>query len=110
MEFNKTEFKFFYKYCISKFGKDTGRKIYEIADNILAKMINEADYKNSKAIKWHMDKNMLPTIAMYLAFKQFESTCERAYDYTSEILQIVCKKVNIMYLKWRCKLNEISSC
>ena len=71
---------------------DTGIKTYQAAENILAKMINEADYKNSKAIKWHMDKNMLPTIAMYLAFKQFKITCERAYDYTSEILQIACKK------------------
>ena len=92
MEFNKTEFKFFHKYCISKFAEDTGSKIYETAENILAEMINEADYKNSKAIKWHMDKNMLPTIAMYLAFKQFGITRERAYDYTLEILQIACKR------------------
>lgn len=93
MEFNKTEFKFCHKYCISKFGEDVGSKIYETAENILAEMINEADYKNSKAIKWHMDKNMLPTIAMYLAFKQFGITCERAYNHTAEILQIACKRI-----------------
>lgn len=93
MGFNKTEFKFFHKYCTSKLGEDIGNRVYEAAENKLAKMIDEADYRNSKAIKWHMDKNMLPTIAMYLAFKQFESTCERAYDYTSEILQTVCIKM-----------------
>ncbi len=93
MNFNKTQFKFFYKYCISKLGKDTGNKIYETAENILAKMINESDYKNSKAIKWHMEKNMLPTIAMYLAFKELGITREGAYDFTSELLQIACKKV-----------------
>ena len=92
MEFEKTDFKFFCKYCISKLGEDTGIKIYEAAQNRLTNMIGVADYKSSKAIKWHMDKNMLPTIAMYLAFKQFESTCERAYDYTSKVLQIACKK------------------
>lgn len=92
MCFNKTKFKFFTRYCKDKFGEDLGEKIYETADNLLAKMINEADYKNNKAIKWHMDKNMLPTIAMYLSFKKFEITYERAYDYTAEILEIVCKK------------------
>jgi hypothetical protein len=92
VEFNKTIFKFFRNYCVSKFGEDTGSNIYEAAENKLAQMIGEADYKNSKAIKWHMDKNMLPTIAIYLTFKQFEGTSEKAYEYTSEILQILCKK------------------
>jgi hypothetical protein len=93
MEFKKTQFKFFYKWCIRKFGEETGSKIYETAENILTKLKNEADYKNSKAIKWHMDKNMLPTIAMYFAFKEFEITCGSSYDYTSEVLQIAYKKV-----------------
>ncbi|SHI57935.1 L-2-amino-thiazoline-4-carboxylic acid hydrolase [Clostridium cavendishii DSM 21758] len=93
MEFNKTNFDFFYKHCISKFGEDIGNMIYETAENILAKMKSEVDYKNSKAIKWHMDKNMLPTIAMYFAFKKFDVTCERAYEYTGEILKIACEKV-----------------
>lgn len=93
MGFHKTEFRGFYQYCIRTFGEDSGSKIYEVAENILAKMIDEADYKNSKAVKWHMDKNMLPTIAIYLAFRQFEHTREDAYRYTSEILQILCEKV-----------------
>lgn len=93
MGFDNTEFKLFHKYCISKFGDATGNKIHETAENILTNIISESDYKNSKAIKWHMDKNMLPTIAMYLAFKETEATCQRAYDLTSEILQIVYKKI-----------------
>ncbi len=93
MGFRKTLFKFFYKHCIDTFGEDTGSRIYEAAEHALAEMINEADYKDSKAIEWHMRKNMLPTIAMYAAFRQFEITCESAYDHTAEVLQIACKKV-----------------
>lgn len=93
MEFNKTNFKFFYEYCINKFGEDIGNKIYETASNILVRLKSEADYRNNKAIKWHMDTNMLPTIAMYLAFKGFEITSDKAYDNTSEILRIAYEKV-----------------
>lgn len=69
MRFKNTQFKFFHKWCISKFGEEAGSKTYETAEIILNRIINEADYKNSKAIKWHMDTNMLPTIAMYFAFQ-----------------------------------------
>ncbi len=93
MAFNKTSFKFFHQYCIDKLGEETGNKVYEVAESKLSEMINEADYKNSKAIKWHMDKNMLPTIAMYLAFKEIEETCESAYDHTAEILKIACLEI-----------------
>ena len=92
MGFDQTEFKIFHQYCIRQFGEDTGSKIFEAAESRLAQMIAEADYKNSKAIQRHMDKNMLPTIAMYLAFQQVESTRESAYRYTAEILQTVCQK------------------
>lgn len=92
MGFSKTIFKYFYKECISRFGSDTGSEIFINAENKLTTMINEADYLNSKAIKWHMDKSILPTIAMYLAFKECVTTNEQAYEVTLDIVQIMARK------------------
>jgi hypothetical protein len=35
-----------------------------------------------------MDTNMLPAIAIYLTFKGFDSTADKAFDLTNEVLQI----------------------
>lgn len=88
MGLDKMVFSYFNKFCISKFGPDLGNLIFIEAKNLLSDMINEADYKNSKYIKWHMDKNMLPSIAIYLAFKKFDSTDDNALDYTDQVLQM----------------------
>ena len=88
MGLDKMVFSYFNKFCISKFGPDLGNLIFIEAKNLLYDMINEADYKNSKYIKWHMDKNMLPSIAIYLAFKKFDSTDDNALDYTDQVLQM----------------------
>lgn len=88
MGFKKTFFPYFNKFCIDKLGYNIGESVYNEAENYLSKMIEEADYRNSKEIKWHMDTNMLPSIAIYLAFKNFERTAGKAYEYTDEVLQI----------------------
>jgi len=93
MGFSKTGFKYFNKYCIGKFGPEMGNQIFMAAEEKLAEMINEADYRNNKYIRWHMDTNMLPTIAMYLVLKKFDVTADKAYDVTSEVLQIACRKI-----------------
>jgi len=92
MGFSKTRFKYFNKYCITKFGPDMGKQIFTVAEEKLAEMIKEADYRNNNDIRWHMETNMLPTIAMYQVFKKFDSTADKAYDVTSEVLQIACRK------------------
>jgi hypothetical protein len=35
-----------------------------------------------------MDTNILPAIAIYLAFKKFDKTNDKAYEYTDEVMQI----------------------
>ena len=87
MEFDKTYFPYFNHFCIEKFGPDLGSAINDAAENILLKLLKEADYRNNKYIQWHMDTNMLPTIAIYMAFKKFEITAGKAYAYTDEALQ-----------------------
>jgi hypothetical protein len=88
MGFDKTFFPYFNSYCIDKLGSDLGEPVFIEAENKLSDMIKEADYRNNKSIRWHMDENMLPTIAIYLAFKKFDSTAMKAYEFTDEVLQI----------------------
>ncbi|MFA9378342.1 MAG: L-2-amino-thiazoline-4-carboxylic acid hydrolase [Lachnotalea sp.] len=91
MGFNQTIFKYFHEECINRFGKVVGNEIFINAEIKLTQMICEADYLNSKALKWHMDKNMLPTIAMYLAFKEYATTKAQAYEITLDIVQIMAR-------------------
>jgi hypothetical protein len=87
MGFDKTAFPNFNNFCVDKLGMETGQLVYSKANSILSHLIKEADYRNNKAIKLHMDKNMLPSIAIYLAFKKFEATADKAFEYTDEVLQ-----------------------
>lgn len=88
MGFDSTYFPHFSQYCREKLGADFGNLIYQEAENRLSNMICEADYRGSRYIEWHMDTNMLPSIAVYLAFKAHEETACHAYEYTDEVLQI----------------------
>jgi hypothetical protein len=49
-----------------------------------------------------MDTNILPVIAIYLTFKNFENTAAKAYHYTDEVMQI-------MRLKYRRKYRFLGS-
>jgi hypothetical protein len=93
MKFKHTFFPYLNKFCIDKFGADIGTKIFTYAEIKLNELINEADYKNNKYIKWHMIKNMLPVIAIYLTFKKFECKAEKSMEYTDEIMQIYRMKM-----------------
>lgn len=93
LEFKKTEFPFFYDECNKKFGYEKGNRISRIADKSLSQMKKEADYKDNKAIKKHMDINLLPTIAMYLAFIESGFTKDLAYKNTLEMAQIGARRV-----------------
>lgn len=87
-EFDNTLFPNFNKYCSDKFGPEIGSLIHMEAENKLSDMRKEADYRNNKYIRFHMDSNILPGIAMFLTLKEFDRTADKAYEYTDEVLQI----------------------
>ena len=88
MGFDKTFFPHFKNFCMDKLGSRIGKQIFIDAENTLSALMKDADYRNSKYIRWHVDKNLLPAISIYQTFKQVGSTSERAYEYTDEVLQI----------------------
>lgn len=55
-------------------------------------MINEINDRNSETIRWHLEKCLLPTIAMYLSLKKCEDISDLAYDITLNICQNIAEK------------------
>jgi hypothetical protein len=95
MSFQRTMFPYFYDECTKCFGKVQGQQIYKTASEKLDKMKKQADYRKSRAIKKHMDGNMLPIIAIYLTYKESGLTQEEAYKNTLEISQIAAMREKI---------------
>lgn len=88
VKFKKTLFPYFKDFCIDKFGVDFGIQIFNQAESKLLELIDEADDRNNKYIKWHLHKNMLPIISIYLVLKELNYTTEKALKHTDEIMEI----------------------
>jgi len=88
MEFKKTFFPYFKDFCIEKFGSDLGIQIFNQAQSKLFELVDEADDRNNKYIRWHLYKNMLPIISIYLVLKELNYTKQKALELTDEIMQI----------------------
>lgn len=73
--------------CIKKYGEEKGLNIYNKAEELFQEMKNEADYRNSDVIKWHMTKNILPVLAYYMALLEYDFSTDDAYKNTLEETQ-----------------------
>lgn len=65
-----TKLYFLKKDCIVLFGDEKGAQIYNLSEKIYNKLCNNADYKNNKAIKFHLCANLFPTMAYYKALRK----------------------------------------
>lgn len=92
MKFNETIYKDFIKECNNTFGNEMGNVIIVDAEKRLEEMISEINDRNNKRIRWHLEKYLLPTIAMYLSLKNCEDTCNVAYNITLGMCQNIAKK------------------
>lgn len=88
MKFEKTFFPYFKNYCIEKFGVDFGIQLFEQVESKLNELVDENNDWNDKYIKWHLYKNMLPIISIYLVLKDLNYTTEDALNHTDKIMQI----------------------
>lgn len=88
MNFEKTFFPYYKDFCIKKFGVDRGKQLFEKSELKFNELIGENDDRNDKYIRWHLHKNMLPIITIYLVLKESDDTKENALQYTDEIMQI----------------------
>lgn len=88
ISFRETFFPYFKDFCNEKFGTDMGIQIFEKSELKLNELIVENDDRNDKYIRWHLNKNMLPVISIYLVLKEFNDIAENALQYTDQIMQI----------------------
>lgn len=87
MEIKNTGFYFFNDMCIEKYAAESGNSIINSANHFYQQLRNEADDKSNQAIRWHMEQNMLPTIAYYKALLEAGYSKETAYELVLEMTQ-----------------------
>lgn len=82
MNYQNTNLGFLQMDCIKIFGEEKGNKIFNETCQTyysLLQSINQQD--NNESIKMHIEKNMFPTIAYYLALQKFGYTKDEAYEF-----------------------------
>lgn len=68
MNYSRTFFPYYKKFCIDKFGIDSGTTILHKSELKLEELISENKGRNNKYIKMHLHKNMLPVLWMQMKF------------------------------------------
>jgi len=97
MDYCDTDFKDLESECTKKYGNEKGLYIYVKAKENFQKMLDEADYRNSNIIKWHMAQNIFPILAYYMALLEYGFSTDDAYANTLEETQkhaVLAKKKN----------------
>jgi hypothetical protein len=87
MNYIDTPFKDLKSVCIVKYGNEKGLHIYEKAEENFQKMLEEADYRNSDMIKWHMTNYIFPILAYYMSLLDAGFISDDAYANTLEVTQ-----------------------
>ena len=87
MYFEQSKYKDLKEVCLGKFGEIKGKAIYEAAEKVFEKLLEEADYRKSEVIKWHMTKNIFPVLAYYKALIEKGYAKEQAYKEVLEQTQ-----------------------
>ncbi len=87
MNYSDTMFSDMKSICEMKYGIEKGLCIYSNAEENFQKMKNEADYRNSDVIKWHMTKNIFPVLSYYMSLLENGFSTEQAYTNTLEVTQ-----------------------
>jgi len=83
----KSKLSFIKKDCITQFGVAEGMKIFNDASEMLTELLEEADFRNSKAVEMHMRKFILPEIAFYRAMQKNGIGKEKAYRFLDDEIQ-----------------------
>lgn len=78
--FENSKYKDMYKVMKDKYGDKIGRHVYEKAEHYFKKFIDEADYRNSEVIKDHMNNNIFPVLAYYMALLDLGGNQKTAYN------------------------------
>ena len=75
--------------CIEQFGNEKGNEIFQDAETIYQELLQNADYRNSDAIRGHMQLNLFPTMAYYKALRLEGLTQDSTLEYVRKETQKV---------------------
>lgn len=56
--------------CSKMFGEKQGKAIFSHTEELYNELCSHADFRNSKAIKYHLTMNLFPTLAYYKMLRQ----------------------------------------
>lgn len=70
MKLSETTLSFLEMDCIQQFGQESGKLIFEQAENIYQGLLNNADYRNNPVIQNHLQLKLFPTMAYYKALRE----------------------------------------
>lgn len=87
MYFENSKYKNMLEVCVQKYGEEPGKAIYEKGEKYFKQFLDEADYRGSEVIKGHMQNNIFPVLAYYMALLDSAFDQEQAYDHALEQTQ-----------------------
>lgn len=91
MYFENSKYKDMCEICKSKYGDSLGHKVYTEGELYFKKFLDEADYRNSETIKNHMQNNIFPVLAYYMALLDLGIDRTTAYNNVLEQTQRYAK-------------------
>lgn len=91
MRYAATQYRELQSVCIQKYGGVKGNSIYGKAEELFQNMQDDADYRGSAVIRDHMDNNIFPVLAYYMALLEHGFSKEEAYAHTLEESQKIAR-------------------
>ena len=87
MKISETTLSFLEKDCVQILGVEKGSAIFQKTEEIYQELLCTADYKNSTAIKNHLQLKLFPPLAYYKALRESGILKESALEYVRQETQ-----------------------
>ena len=80
MNIGETTLSFLQEDCVREFGEKDGERLFRLAEQEYQKLLCAADYRNSGAVREHLQKKLFPPMAYYKALCAAGYAKEAALD------------------------------
>ena len=84
MRISETTFPFLENDCVQTFGAEKGSAIFQQTEALYQKLLSGADYKNSDAVKEHLQRKLFPPMAYYKVSCANGISKEKALEYVKQ--------------------------
>lgn len=84
MRMSETTFPFLEEDCIQKFGAEKGTAVFRQTEALYQELIDRADYRESDAVRDHLQRKLFPPMAYYKALCADGISKEKALEYVKQ--------------------------